>query len=56
MADCFVVPQLYAAKRYDLDLSVFPTLMAIEAVCAEHPAFIEALPENQPDVGDDVRP
>lgn len=56
MADCFVIPQLYAAKRYDLDLSVFPTLMAIEAACAEHPEFIEALPENQPDVGDDVRP
>jgi len=56
MADCFVIPQLYAAKRYDMDLSMFPTLMAIDAACAEHPAFIEALPENQPDVGDDVRP
>ncbi|MBO42203.1 MAG: maleylacetoacetate isomerase [Rhodospirillaceae bacterium] len=49
MADCFLIPQLYAAKRYELDLSAFPTLLAVKAACAQHPAFLEALPENQPD-------
>lgn len=56
MADCFLIPQLYAAKRYDfLKLERFPTLMAIDAECARHPAFIEATPENQPDVAPDHR-
>jgi maleylpyruvate isomerase len=56
MADCFVIPQLYAAKRYGLDLSIFPTLMRIDAECAGQKAFIQALPENQPDVSPDTRP
>lgn len=56
MADCFVIPQLYAAKRYDfLELDRFPTLMAIDAECARHPAFIQAAPEGQPDVAPDHR-
>ncbi|MBL22609.1 MAG: maleylacetoacetate isomerase [Rhodospirillaceae bacterium] len=56
MADCFLIPQLYAAKRYDfLKLEQYPTLMAIDAECAQHPAFIEAEPDRQPDVAPDHR-
>lgn len=49
LADCCLVPQLYNARRFALDLAPFPTLTAIEARCLALPAFIAALPENQPD-------
>lgn len=49
MADCCLVPQLYNARRFDCDLSPYPTLTAIAARCEALPAFASALPENQPD-------
>ena len=50
-ADCCLVPQLYAARRYQVELARFPCLAAIDARCAEHPAFIEAHPDRQADAG-----
>lgn len=49
LADCFIVPQLYNARRYALDLSPYPRLQHIEASCLALPAFQRALPERQPD-------
>ncbi|HPF47715.1 MAG TPA: maleylacetoacetate isomerase [Emcibacteraceae bacterium] len=48
-ADCFLIPQIYNAQRFDCDLSGYPTLMRINKACLELKAFREALPENQPD-------
>jgi maleylpyruvate isomerase len=49
MADCCLVPQLFAASRFGLDLAPFPTLRAIDAACQELPAFQLAHPSRQPD-------
>ena len=48
-ADLCLIPQLYNARRFSVDLSHFPRLTEIEAACAEHPAFIAAHPDQQPD-------
>ncbi|MBC3919430.1 maleylacetoacetate isomerase [Undibacterium sp. CY18W] len=49
MADCFLVPQIANAQRFNCDLSGMPVLMRIHQACLEHPAFIKAAPANQPD-------
>jgi len=49
MADCCLVPQLFNARRMACDLSAFPTLVAIDAHCAEIDAFARAHPSVQPD-------
>ena len=49
LADCFLVPQLYHARRYEVDLSPYPTLTRVEAACAVLPAFEAAHPDRQPD-------
>ncbi|HEX8165367.1 MAG TPA: maleylacetoacetate isomerase [Beijerinckiaceae bacterium] len=49
LADVCLVPQLANARRVDSDLSACPTLLAIEAHCAKHPAFAAAAPDRQPD-------
>ncbi len=48
-ADCFLVPQLYHARRYEVDLAPFPTLTRVETACATLPAFEAAHPNRQPD-------
>jgi maleylacetoacetate isomerase len=49
LADVCLVPQLYNARRFDTDLSPFPTLVAIGAALDALPAFAAARPEAQPD-------
>ena len=57
MADCFLVPQPYAAKCYDfLDLDAFPTFNGIDAQYAQHQALQKAAPNQQRDVPADWRP
>jgi maleylpyruvate isomerase len=48
-ADCCLVPQLYAARRWKVDLTPFPTLTRVEAACEALPAFQAAHPDRQPD-------
>ena len=48
-ADICLVPQLYGARRYGVDLAQFPTLTRIEAACEKLPAFQAAHPDRQPD-------
>ncbi|MDR3527022.1 MAG: maleylacetoacetate isomerase [Rhizomicrobium sp.] len=49
LADLCLVPQLGNARRNDLDLSPYPTILAIEAACNAHPAFAAAQPARQAD-------
>ena len=49
MAEVYLVPQLFAARRFGLDLAAFPRLCAVEAACARVPAFAGADPARQPD-------
>jgi maleylpyruvate isomerase len=49
IADVCLVPQLANARRVDLDLSPYPTLLRIEAACNALPAFAAAAPSRQPD-------
>ena len=48
-ADCCLVPQLYAARRFALEIERFPTLLRIEQTCAALPAFQRAHASAQPD-------
>ncbi|MFC1747323.1 maleylacetoacetate isomerase [Pseudomonadota bacterium] len=49
MADACLIPQIYNAIRFNLDLSDYRTLKNIYSHCIELEAFHEASPENQPD-------
>lgn len=49
IADCCLVPQVYSARRFELDLATWPSLVAAADRAAEHPAFIAAHPNQQPD-------
>lgn len=48
LADICLVPQVYNARRFDVPLDACPRILAADAACAAHPAFIEARPEAQP--------
>jgi maleylpyruvate isomerase len=49
MADCCLVPQLFNAQRFNVDMAPYPTLMAIDRACQALPAFADAHPDRQPD-------
>lgn len=49
IADCCLIPQVYNARRFGVDLDPFPKLVAIEASCLRLDAFDMARPELQPD-------
>ena len=49
LADCCVVPQVFNARRFELDLAPYPTLVRIAEHCETLPAFIAAHPAQQPD-------
>jgi maleylacetoacetate isomerase/maleylpyruvate isomerase len=49
LADICLVPQVYNANRFKLDMSGFPLITRVVDNCNQLSAFIAALPENQPD-------
>ena len=49
LADVFLVPQVYNARRFELDLTPYPNITRIERQCLKLEAFDRARPENQPD-------
>jgi maleylacetoacetate isomerase len=49
MADLFIVPQVYNARRFEIPLEDFPNLTRVVDSCNELPAFQQAMPEMQPD-------
>ncbi len=49
LADICLIPQMANARRVNLDLSPYPTLLRIERTALSHPAFTAAQPKEQPD-------
>jgi len=49
MADVYLVPQVWNARRFGVSLDVFPTIVRIDAACNALEVFKAAAPENQPD-------
>lgn len=49
LADVLLIPQVYNARRFEVDMEQYPTINAIEQHCLSLPEFEKAAPENQPD-------
>jgi maleylpyruvate isomerase len=49
LADAYLIPQLYSARRFNVSLESFPHLLAVERKALEHEAFARAHPDRQPD-------
>jgi maleylpyruvate isomerase len=49
IADLCLVPQIFNAGRFKVDMARYPTLQRIFANCMNHPAFDAAQPSKQPD-------
>lgn len=49
VADICLIPQVFAAKRFEVDLANYPAIMAIYNHCMTLPAFALAAPEKQKD-------
>jgi len=49
LAEVFLVPQMFSARRLGVDVSKYPRLVQIDEALATHPAFIAAHPDRQPD-------
>ncbi|WP_295801370.1 maleylacetoacetate isomerase [uncultured Microbulbifer sp.] len=47
--ECCLIPQIYNAQRFGVDIARYPTIEHIADACAAMPAFEDARPENQPD-------
>jgi len=45
LADLCLVPQMYNAHRWEVDLTDLPRIQSVMAACAEHPDFAAAHPE-----------
>ncbi len=49
LADCYLVPQVYSAERFAVDLSPYPALTRAAAALAALPHAAAAHPQAQPD-------
>jgi maleylacetoacetate isomerase len=49
LADVYLVPGVFAARRYGVSLEAFPRILRVDALAARHPAFAAAHPNRQPD-------
>lgn len=49
LADICLIPQLYGARRFGVEMDQFPRILAIEARLKTHPAFQRADAGAQPD-------
>lgn len=49
LADICLVPQVFNALRFNVDMAAYPKIAAIYARCNALPAFNEAAPQNQRD-------
>ena len=49
LADCCLIPQVYSANRYQLDVGAWPAIHGVAERCVMHPAFAAAHPSRQPD-------
>lgn len=49
LADVYLVPQVYSARRFEVDLTPYKAIVEIDRACAELDAFRAAEPANQVD-------
>jgi maleylacetoacetate isomerase len=49
LADVYIMPQIYNARRFNVPLQDFPKLAAVAKACEKLEAFERAQPSNQPD-------
>jgi maleylacetoacetate isomerase len=56
LADICLVPQLYNAGRWGVDLEPMPRIRAVAAACAALPAFAAAHPDAQTDLRPKAQP
>ena len=49
LADVYLVPQVYNARRFNCDISEFRNIADISEKLLRHPAFLAAAPERQLD-------
>jgi maleylacetoacetate isomerase len=49
LAEACLIPQLYNARRFKMDVANYPRLAACEAACLALPAFQQSHPDQQPD-------
>jgi maleylacetoacetate isomerase len=49
LADLYLVPQVFNARRFDVSLDSYPKIASVDAACAELEAFQSAAPARQPD-------
>ncbi len=49
LADVWLIPQVYNARRFNLDLAPFPTIVSIDEHCQTMPEFADAQPGKQAD-------
>ena len=49
IADLYLVPQVFNARRLDVDLAPYPRIRATFDACMQLPAFADAQPSRQPD-------
>lgn len=48
-ADCYLIPQVSSARRFEVDLTPYPNIVAIDTHCRTLKAFADADPMVQPD-------
>ena len=48
-ADCYLIPQVSSARRFKVDLSLYPNIVEIDIHCRTLKAFADADPTMQPD-------
>lgn len=48
-ADCYLIPQVSSARRFQVDLNPYPNIVQIDAHCRTLKAFADADPMLQPD-------
>jgi maleylacetoacetate isomerase len=53
LADVYLIPQLYAAERFGVDITPYPKIRRVAALAAYHPAFARAHPNQQADSPND---
>lgn len=49
VADVYLLPQLYAARRFNVELSGYPRILRVEQLALAHLAFQQAHPDAQSD-------
>lgn len=49
LADLCLVPQVFNARRFKVDMAKYPKIEAADAACMKLPAFDRARPDNQQD-------